>query len=156
VFHGTNELKNMIPQGKCDKFPKEIWLLEANGHKYPKTISPHSFKNHVFPWQMGPNSPKQKWFPDVPSVPKAIHVPWGTLGPFASSLVKTSRSNSLLPREFASTYFASQGNMAKEVRSSCMSQHQPLLEMTSLKLPSKQIIQIMFLFSAFSKMVNLR
>jgi hypothetical protein len=129
------------------KFPKEIWLLEANGHKFPrkpmfpKTISPHSLKTHVFPMangpkfrkeicflgQMGPNSPKQTWFPDVPSVPKAIHVPWGTLGPLASSLGKTSSSNSLLPKEFASTYFASQGNLAKEVSSSCMSQHQPLL-----------------------------
>jgi hypothetical protein len=115
------------------KFPKEIWLLEANGHKFPrkpmfpKTISPHSLKTMFSPWQMGPNPPKQTWFPDVPSVPKAIHVPWGTLGPFASSLGKTSSSNSLLPREFASTYFASQGNLAKEVRSSCMSQDQPLL-----------------------------
>jgi hypothetical protein len=60
-------------------------------------------------------------------VPKAMHLPCGTLGPFASSLGKTSSSNSLLPKEFASTYFASQGNLAKEVRSSCMSQHQPLL-----------------------------
>ncbi len=86
------------------KFPKEILLLEANGHKFPrkpmfpKTISPHSLKSHVFPWQMGPNSPKQTWFLDVPLVPKAIHVPWGTLGPFASSLGKTSSSNSLVPR----------------------------------------------------------
>jgi len=47
------------------KFLKEIWLLEANGHKFsrkpmfPKTISPHSLKNHVFPWQMGPSSQKK-------------------------------------------------------------------------------------------------
>jgi hypothetical protein len=113
----TSSQGNLCSQNNIPTFLKKPCFPMANG--FTKEICCLG--------QMGPNSPKQKWFPDVPSVPKAIHVPWGTLGPFASSLGKTSSSNSLLPRELASTYLASQGNLAKEVRSSCMSQHQPLL-----------------------------
>jgi hypothetical protein len=141
VFHETNELKNMIPQGNYAQFPQGNMVAWCKWTQVPKETYvsqnniPTFLKNPCFPMangpkftcclgQMGPNSPKQ---PDVPLVPKAIHVLWGTLGPFASSLGKTLSFNSLLPRAFASTYFASQGNLAKEVRSSCISQHQPLL-----------------------------
>jgi hypothetical protein len=139
--------KNMIPQGKYAQVPQGNIVAWSKWTQVPKETYvsqnniPTFLKKPCFPMangpkftkeicclgQMGPNSPKQTWFLNVPLVPKAMHVPWGTLGPFVSSLGKTSSSNSLLPRVFASTYFVSQGNLAKEVKSSCTSQHQPLL-----------------------------